>query len=319
MTTIMVTGAAGFIGFHLSMRLLNEGHEVIGYDNLNEYYDVSLKRARLKILKKFPDFKLYTSDLESKDDLEIVLGENNIEKICNLAAQAGVRYSLENPDSYIQSNIVGFMNILEACRRHDIGHLVYASSSSVYGGNRKIPFSVKDIVDMPISLYASTKKSNELMAHVYSHLFGIKMTGLRFFTVYGPYGRPDMALFKFTKAIMDGHPIDVYNNGDMKRDFSYVDDIVQGIITSLEKPFDYEIFNLGNNNPIDLEYFISVIEKEIGKKAIKNYLPLQPGDVPNTYADIDHSSKLIGYYPKTSIEEGIHRFILWYKEYYGLK
>ena len=318
MTTIMVTGAAGFIGFHLSKRLLNEGHEVIGYDNLNEYYDVSLKRARLKILKEFSDFKLYKYDLESKDDLDLVLRENNIDKICNLAAQAGVRYSLENPDSYIQSNIVGFMNILEACRRHDIGHLVYASSSSVYGGNTKIPFSVKDIVDMPISLYASTKKSNELMAHVYSHLFGINMTGLRFFTVYGPYGRPDMALFKFTKSIMNDHPIDVYNNGDMKRDFSYVDDIVQGIISSLEKPFDYEIFNLGNNNPIDLEYFISVIEKEIGKKANKNYLPLQPGDVPNTYADIDHSSNLIGYYPKTSIEEGIHRFILWYREYYGL-
>ncbi|MCK5772493.1 MAG: SDR family NAD(P)-dependent oxidoreductase, partial [Thermoplasmata archaeon] len=248
MTTIMVTGAAGFIGFHLSKRLLNEGHEVIGYDNLNEYYDVSLKRARLKILKEFSDFKLYKYDLESKDDLDLVLRENNIDKICNLAAQAGVRYSLENPDSYIQSNIVGFMNILEACRRHDIGHLVYASSSSVYGGNTKIPFSVKDIVDMPISLYASTKKSNELMAHVYSHLFGINMTGLRFFTVYGPYGRPDMALFKFTKSIMNDHPIDVYNNGDMKRDFTYIDDIVDGVVSSLfvDGLDQYEVFNLGN-------------------------------------------------------------------------
>ena len=315
----MVTGAAGFIGFHLSMRLLNEGHEVIGYDNLNEYYDPSLKKARLDILKKISDFKFYPFDLINKADLNMVIRENNIDKICNLAAQAGVRYSLENPDSYIRSNIVGFMNILEACRHHDIGHLVYASSSSVYGGNTKIPFSVKDNVDMPISLYASTKKSNELMAHVYSHLFGIQTTGLRFFTVYGPYGRPDMALFKFTKAIINDNPIDVYNNGDMKRDFSYIDDIVQGIISSLEKPFDYEIFNLGNNNPMDLEYFISVIEKELGKKAIKNYLPLQPGDVPNTYADIDHSSELIDYSPKVSIEDGINRFILWYKEYYGLE
>lgn len=319
MKEIMVTGSAGFIGYHLSKRLLESGVRVIGVDNVNEYYDPTLKESRLADLEVHDGFKFYRSDISDKSALDQIISENNVEKICNLAAQAGVRYSIDHPFSYIDSNIVGFLNILEICRHSDIKDLVYASSSSVYGGNDKIPFSADDRVDNPISLYAATKKSNELMAHVYSHLYGLNTTGLRFFTVYGPYGRPDMALFKFTKAIMEGKTIDVYNHGKMERDFTYVDDIVSGIISSLERPFKYEVFNLGNNNPVELEYFIERIEKELGRKAEKNYLPLQPGDIPMTCADIDHSKEMLGYDPKISIEEGIRRFIKWYLDYYGEK
>ncbi|MGA1821198.1 MAG: NAD-dependent epimerase [Thermoplasmatota archaeon] len=316
MDEVMVTGSAGFIGYHLSKKLLEMGTRVIGVDNVNRYYDPSLKESRLADLERFDEFVFHREDVSDKEALDRIIDDNNVDRICNLAAQAGVRYSIEHPFSYLDSNIVGFLNILEICRHRGIDHLVYASSSSVYGGNDKIPFSAEDRVDSPISLYAATKKSNELMAHVYSHLYGLNTTGLRFFTVYGPYGRPDMALFKFTDAIMDGRTIDVYNYGKMQRDFTYVDDIVDGIISSLEKPFRYEIFNLGNNNPVQLEYFIERIEKELGRTAEKNYLPMQPGDVPRTFADIDHSRDLLGYDPKISIEEGIKRFIGWYLDYY---
>jgi len=315
---VLVTGTAGFIGFHLAKHLLERGDEVIGYDNVNEYYDVSLKHARMKILEKFDKYTFYKADLEDREKLDEVVKEHMPDKFCNLAAQAGVRYSLEHPEAYIDSNLVGFLNVLETCRHNGVNDLVYASSSSVYGGNTKIPFSVEDNVDSPISLYAATKKSNELMAHVYSHLFDLNTTGLRFFTVYGPYGRPDMALFKFTKAIVADEPIDVYNFGRMERDFTYVDDIVAGIMACLDRPFKYEVFNLGNNKPSDLEYFISLIEKELGNKAEKNYLPMQPGDVPKTFADIDHSKELLGYEPKTTLDEGVKKFIEWYREYYSL-
>jgi len=319
MDEIMVTGSAGFIGYHLSKKLLKRGVRVVGVDNVNQYYDPTLKESRLQDLSNFDDFIFYRSDISDKAAMDRIVDENNVVKVCNLAAQAGVRYSIDHPFSYLDSNIVGFLNILEICRHNDIDHLVYASSSSVYGGNDKIPFSADDRVDNPISLYAATKKSNELMAHVYSHLYGLNTTGLRFFTVYGPYGRPDMALFKFTRSIIEGEAIDVYNYGKMQRDFTYVDDIVSGIIASLERPFKYEVFNLGNNNPVQLEYFIERIEAELGRTAEKNYLPMQPGDVPRTFADIDHSMEKLGYDPKISIEEGIKRFIEWYMKYYGEK
>jgi len=317
MTRYLITGTAGFIGFHLAKKYLEQGIEVVGYDNVNDYYDPSIKESRLKILEEIGGHTFIKGGLEDKKKLFSIFKKHDIDKVCHLAAQAGVRYSLQNPHAYIDSNLVGFTNILEACRHNELD-LVYASSSSVYGGNKNYPFSVDDRVDNPISLYAATKKSNELMAHVYSHLFGIKTTGLRFFTVYGPYGRPDMALFLFTKRIVEGKPIDVFNHGRMERDFTYIDDIVDGIMRAMENPFPYEVFNLGNNSPVQLEYFISIIERELGIPAKKNYMDIQPGDVPKTYADIEKTRKLLGWEPTTSIEEGVKRFINWYKKYYGL-
>ena len=315
----IVTGSSGFIGFHIAKYLLERGDPVVGYDNMNEYYDPTLKEARLEILEGYDDFAFYRKDICDYDSLVDAVVENKPDKFCHMAAQAGVRYSLDHPHSYIDSNLVGFTNVLEVCRHHGPKDLVYASSSSVYGGNERIPFSVEDRVDSPISLYAATKKANELMAHVYSHLFGMNTTGLRFFTVYGPYGRPDMALFLFTKNILEKKPIDVYNYGKMERDFSYIDDIVKGVVSALERPFRYEVFNLGNNNPVQLEYFIGCIEKEIGIPAERNYMPIQPGDVPNTFADIDHSVDALGYDPCTGIENGVSKFVEWYKDYYHIK
>jgi UDP-glucuronate 4-epimerase len=331
---ILVTGAAGFIGFHLSEKLLSLGYRVIGLDNLNDYYDVSLKQARLSLLKKQEGFEFHQIDMFSRPDLENLFATNKFDAVVNLAAQAGVRYSIENPYAYIDSNITGFINILECCRHQQVKHLVYASSSSVYGANTSLPFSVHDNVDHPISLYAATKKANELMAHTYSHLYGLPTTGLRFFTVYGPWGRPDMALFLFTKAIISGEPIKVFNQGKMLRDFTYVDDIVEGIVRVTENipsgnptwdgnspdpatsKAPYKIYNIGNNQPVELLYFIETIEKELGKAAIKNLLPLQDGDVPATYADVDDLVADVGFKPATSIESGIKSFIAWYSEYY---
>jgi len=315
---ILVTGSAGFIGFHVAKNLLEQKNKVVGLDNFNPYYDVSLKENRNKILEDYNNFKLYRGDLKDLDFVRKIFQENRIDKICHLAAQAGVRYSLTHPHNYIQSNLVGFTNLIEETKNAGIKNFIYASSSSVYGGNKKIPFSVKDNVDQPISLYAATKKANELIAYTYHHLYGLNCTGLRFFTVYGPWGRPDMAMFKFTKAILENKPIEVYNFGKMKRDFTYIDDIVEGTINALERSYPYEIFNLGNNQPVELEYFIECIEKELGKKAKKKYLPLQPGDIPETYADIDYSIKMLNFHPKTSIEQGIKKFIEWYKEYYKI-
>lgn len=315
--TILVTGSAGFIGYHTAKKLLETGYKVIGADNFNDYYDPSLKEVRNAILEGFSNFKLYRGDLSDESFVGQIFTENKIDKICHLAAQAGVRYSLENPRVYIKSNIVAFVNILEAARNYNIKDLVYASSSSVYGNNKKVPFSVDDSVDKPISLYAVTKKADELMAHTYSHLFGINTTGLRFFTVIGPYGRPDMAPILFTKAITKGEAIKVFNFGKMKRDFTYIDDIVDGILLALEKTKGYQIFNLGNNKPVELEYFISCLEKELGKPAIKDYKEMQPGDVLETYADIDHTKEVLGWEPQTGIEEAVKRFVEWYKEYYG--
>jgi len=318
MRTILVTGSAGFIGFHVSRKLLERGDRVVGYDNVNEYYDPTLKESRLRILEGYEQFRFHRKALEDKTALEKVFVDSGIDKVCHLAAQAGVRYSMENPGAYVDSNLVGTMNILEACRNNGINDLVYASSSSVYGGNKKVPFSERDRVDDPISLYAATKRSNELMANVYSHLFGMNTTGLRFFTVYGPYGRPDMALFKFTKAMLEDEPIDVYNHGNMERDFTYVDDIANGTIAAIDTPFRCEVFNLGNNKPIKLDYFIDLVEKNLGKKAKRNLLPMQDGDVPRTCADIEHAKELLGYDPKTPIEIGVKRFIDWYLEYYSI-
>lgn len=329
-----ITGAAGFIGFHLTKRLLDEGCTVIGLDNLNDYYDVNLKKARLAIIEKYDSFKFIYADLQDKEALEKVFKENKIDIVVNLAAQAGVRYSITNPDVYIQSNIVGYLNILEVCRHNKIEHLIYASSSSVYGMNVNMPFSIHHNVDHPISLYAATKKSNELMAHTYSHLYGLPTTGLRFFTVYGPWGRPDMALFLFTDAILNDKPIKVFNNGKMKRDFTYVDDIVEGIVRLLNNPSrqnkewdreladpgtssaPYKVYNIGNNKPIELMEFIETIEEKIGKKAEKEFLPLQDGDVPMTYADVDDLMQDVGFKPETSVNDGINSFVRWYKEYY---
>lgn len=320
--TILVTGAAGFIGFHLSKKLLDQGVRVIGYDNINSYYDVNLKYARLDILKAYPEFHFVKGDLADKAQVDDVFTQYKPNIVVNLAAQAGVRYSIDNPQVYIESNIIGFFNILEACRHHPVEHLVYASSSSVYGNQKKTPFSTSDDVSRPISLYAATKKSNELMAYTYSHLYGIPATGLRFFTVYGPYGRPDMAYFSFTKKIMDGEPIRIFNNGDMYRDFTYVDDIVEGIMNLLEKPpapdasgDRYKVYNIGNNKPEKLMYFIEVLERCIGKEAKKEFLPMQPGDVYQTYADVDDLMRDFGFKPKTSIEEGLGKFVEWYRGY----
>ncbi|HDX9671104.1 TPA: NAD-dependent epimerase [Bacillus cereus] len=317
--TYLITGAAGFIGMHLSKQLLEMGCKVIGYDNLNDYYEISLKERRLNILNQYDKFTFHKADLIDKEYLERLFIESEINIVINLAAQAGVRYSIENPDAYIQSNVVGFLNILEMCRHHKVEHLLYASSSSVYGANKKIPFSTEDQVDNPVSLYAATKKSNELMAHTYSHLYNVPTTGLRFFTVYGPYGRPDMAYFSFTKAIMDGKPIKVFNNGDMYRDFTYIDDIVDGIIKLLEnspvlnnKELPYKVYNIGNNKPVKLLDFIQAIESAVGKEAVKEYYPMQPGDVYQTYADVSDLINDVGFKPDTSIYEGISKFVKWY-------
>lgn len=331
---ILVTGAAGFIGFHLSRKLCSLGYAVTGIDNLNDYYEVSLKEARLGILKNTEGFSFHKLDITDKKAIDSLFEKSKFKYVVNLAAQAGVRYSLTNPYAYLESNLHGFLNILEACRHNKVEHLVYASSSSVYGANKTMPFSVHHNVDHPISLYAATKKSNELMAHTYSALFNLPTTGLRFFTVYGPYGRPDMALFIFTKAILEGKPIEVYNHGKMKRDFTYVDDIVEGIVRLIptvpkgEKSWNgvtpdaassfapYRLYNIGNNSPVELMHFIEVIEDKLGKKAVKNLLPIQEGDVPETYADVEALTEAVGFKPSTSIETGIGNFISWYKEYY---
>lgn len=316
---ILVTGSAGFIGFYVARKLLELGYKVIGLDNFNDYYDPRLKKDRNQILEKYKNFKLYRGDLVNKDFIFRIFKKYRFNKVCHLAAQAGVRYSLENSDAYVQSNLVGFINILEAMRKFRVPILVYASSSSVYGANKKVPFSEVDNVDRAISLYGATKKSNEVIAHAYHHLFGIKCTGLRFFTVYGPWGRPDMAYFKFTKAILDASEIKVYNYNKMERDFTYIDDIVNGVISALNKSYDFEIFNLGNNQPVRLKYFIELIGKELNKKVKKKFLPLQPGEMVKTCADIDKAKRMLGYKPQTKIEQGIRKFINWYKDYYKIK
>lgn len=316
---ILVTGSAGFIGFHLARKLLQEGLEVVGYDNVNDYYDQSLKEARLKILSDFNNFQFYRSDLCDFTTLEKVFRENRIEKIVHLAAQAGVRYSLTNPFAYQKSNLEGFLNIIESAKRAGVSNFIYASSSSVYGNNRQLPFAVSDNFDHPISLYAATKKSNELIAHTYAHLYKLPCTGMRFFTVYGPYGRPDMALFIFTKNILEGRPIDVYNFGNMKRDFTYIDDIIACLRSAIDQPFTYEVFNLGNHRSENLMDFIHLIEKYSGRKAQINYLPIQPGDVPETYADIADTTAKLGFKPITNIREGIKLFLDWYFEYFHIK
>jgi len=316
--TTLITGAAGFIGFHLCRRLLETGATVVGLDNLNPYYDVTLKKARLKILEAFPGFHFHLADLKDYQALESVFQAHDPRIVCNLAAQAGVRHSLTDPFSYGQSNLTGFLNLLELARRRKVENFVYASSSSVYGANKKIPFSVDDRVDTPVSLYAATKKANELMAHAYSHLYDIPCTGLRYFTVYGPWGRPDMALFLFTRAILKGEPIKVYNYGRMKRDFTYIDDIVDGTVAALEKSVPYEVLNLGNADWVSLMDFIGALEQELGQEAEKNFLPLQPGDVETTSADIEKSKAMLGFSPKTPLKEGIRRFVAWYREYYGV-
>jgi UDP-glucuronate 4-epimerase len=317
LTTYLVTGAAGFIGFHVGRALLDRGDRVIGVDNVNEYYDVSLKEARLALLQEHGGFTFHRIDLADQSALTEVFSEHAVEIVCHMAAQAGVRYSLVNPFAYQKSNIEGFLYLIHLAKEHKVRNFVYASSSSVYGKNEKVPFSVRDNVDHPISLYAATKKANELVAHTYSHLFGLPCTGLRFFTVYGPWGRPDMALFLFTRAILRGEPIKVYNHGRMRRDFTYIDDIVQGVLASLGRPVPYAIYNLGNSRAEDLLDFIACIEKNLGKRAEKLLLPLQPGDVVETCADIGESTRDLGFHPTTRIEEGIERFIAWYRSYYG--
>lgn len=331
---VLVTGAAGFVGFHLSKALIELDVEVVGVDNLNDYYNLELKNDRLKILyehEKSENFEFIKLALENRNDVENLFNKYQFDSVVNLAAQAGVRYSIENPNAYVDSNLVGFLNILEGCRNAKVKHLIYASSSSVYGMNVSQPFSTEDRVDYPISLYAATKKSNELMAHTYSHLYKLPTTGLRFFTVYGPMGRPDMAYYKFTKAILEGQPIDIYNNGDMLRDFTYIDDIVEGIVRLMDKTpqsldskltkskAPYKIYNIGNNKPVTLRRFITAIENACNLKAVENLMPMQPGDVPITYANIDDLKESIGFEPSTSIEEGINKFVKWYKEYYEIK
>jgi UDP-glucuronate 4-epimerase len=331
---ILVTGVAGFIGFHTAARLLERGERVIGLDNVNDYYDVRLKKARLEKLKPFKQFTFTKIDLADRVKMRRLFATQSIAKVVHLAAQAGVRYSLVNPHAYTDSNIEGFLNILEGCRHAKVEHLVYASSSSVYGGNTQMPFSTHDNVDHPVSLYAASKKANELMAHCYAHLYRIPCTGLRFFTVYGPWGRPDMALFIFTKAILEGKPIEVFNHGKMCRDFTYIDDIVEGVIRTLDHPATpnqvwsgdrpdpgtssapARIYNIGNHQSVELLRFIEVLENALGKKAVKKLLPIQPGDVPATYADIDDLTRDVGFKPATPIEEGIPRFVRWYREFY---
>ncbi|MBL0732755.1 MAG: NAD-dependent epimerase [Desulfosarcina sp.] len=335
-THILVTGAAGFIGFHLARRLLKDGFKVVGLDNLNTYYDVKLKEARLEELKPFDNFSFFKTDLADASGLEEIFKTNNFDIAVNLAAQAGVRYSLENPGAYVNSNVAGFVNLLECCRHFNIQHLVFASSSSVYGANTKMPFSVHHNVDHPVSLYAATKKSNELMAHTYSHLFDLPCTGLRFFTVYGPWGRPDMALYLFTDAIFKGKPIKIFNKGNMERDFTYIDDIVEGVVRVMNKNpapnqswsgespdpgssyAKYKIYNIGNNQPVKLMDFIETLERVIGKKAKKEFLEMQAGDVKATYANIDDLIRDVGFTPATSLQTGIERFVEWFESWKGL-
>ena len=331
---ILVTGSAGFIGSTLALRLLERGDEVVGYDNLNDYYDVNLKRARLARLQAHSGFTEVRAGLEDRAALVGAFARHRPQRVVNLAAQAGVRYSIQNPHAYVDSNLVGFVNVLEACRHHEVEHLVYASTSSVYGANTRMPFSVHDNVDHPLSLYAATKKANELMAHTYSHLYGLPTTGLRFFTVYGPWGRPDMALFLFTRAILAGEPIEVFNYGHHRRDFTYIDDIVEGVIRVLDQVATpnpewssetpdsatsrapYRLYNIGSHRPVELMRYIEVLEDCLGRKAIKNLLPMQPGDVPDTYADVEALVRNVGYQPSTPIEVGVARFVAWYREYY---
>lgn len=331
---VIVTGTAGFIGAALAVRLLERGDEVIGIDNINDYYDVKLKYSRLERLTPYSNFTEVRESLENRPVIKRVFREHQPDMVVNLAAQAGVRYSLENPLAYVDTNLVGFANILEGCRHNNVKHLVYASSSSVYGANTRMPFSVHQNVDHPLSLYAATKKANELMAHTYSHLYNLPTTGLRFFTVYGPWGRPDMALFKFTRQILAGEPIDVFNHGKHKRDFTYIDDIIEGVIRVVDRipepdpdwdsdnpdsatsTAPYRLYNIGNNTSVELMHYIEVLEDCLGKKAKKNMLPLQPGDVPATYADIDDLARDVDYHPHTTVEEGVKRFVDWYKDYY---
>jgi len=337
MSKVLVTGAAGFIGSHLSIRLLERGDEVVGLDNLNDYYEVSLKEARLARFSDHENFRLVKMDLSDRQGMEDLFAEEKFDKVVNLAAQAGVRYSIENPHAYIDSNIVGFTNVIEGCRHHKVKHLVYASSSSVYGANETMPFSVHDNVDHPLSLYAASKKANELMAHTYSNLFDLPTTGLRFFTVYGPWGRPDMALFLFTKAILEGKAIDVFNHGKMRRDFTYVDDIVEGVIRVLDNTAKanpewsginpdpgsskapWKVYNIGNSSPVELMDYIGAIEKALGMEAKKNFMPLQDGDVPATFADVEDLVRDVGYKPDTSVEEGVAMFVKWYLDYYQIE
>jgi UDP-glucuronate 4-epimerase len=334
--SILVTGAAGFIGYHVTRRLLDRGDTIVGLDNLNAYYDVSLKEARLARLTKHPGFRFAKLDLADREGMASLFATEQPQRIVHLAAQAGVRYSLENPHAYVDSNLTGFVNILEGCRHGGVEHLVYASSSSVYGGNTRLPFSEHDNIDHPVSLYAATKKANELMAHTYSHLFRLPTTGLRFFTVYGPWGRPDMALFLFTRAILDGRPIDVFNHGNMVRDFTYIDDIVEGVVRLVDRPaeanaaFDpawpdpgtsnapYRVFNIGNSQPTPLADYIEALEEALGRKAERNYLPMQPGDVPATSANTDELDAWVGFKPNTPVREGVRRFVEWYREYYDV-
>ncbi len=316
---ILITGVAGFIGFHLATRLLAEDHRVVGFDNLNDYYDPTIKHARLSLLTPHPQFTFHKLDLADQPGITDLFANTKPDIVIHLAAQAGVRYSITNPHAYTESNITGFLNILESCRAHKPAHLIYASSSSVYGGNTKLPFAETDAVDHPISLYAATKKANELMAYTYAHLYDIKSTGLRFFTVYGPWGRPDMALFKFVKAAFDGTEIDVYNHGDMQRDFTYVDDIVDGIVRLIPMiPDRATVYNIGNNNPEQLMELINVVETESGRTVTKNMLPMQPGDVPATYADISRLNAATGFTPRTGIKDGVRAFVNWYREYYKI-
>ena len=335
MSKILVTGSAGFIGFHLCKKLLDNGREVIGLDNINDYYDVTLKESRLKQIEKRKNFKFVRLDIVEKDSVASLFSNEKFDLVVNLAAQAGVRFSLTHPRPYIDSNIVGFLNILEGCRHNKVKHLIYASSSSVYGANTKMPFSVHHNVDHPMSLYAATKKANELMAHTYSSLYKLPSTGLRFFTVYGPWGRPDMALFLFTKAILNEKPIDIFNYGNMKRDFTYIDDIVEGVVRIIDKIpgpdpawkgdnpdistsyAPYKLYNIGNNNAVELNHFLEVLESCLGKKAKKNLLPIQLGDVPATYADVDDLINDVGFKPSTSVEDGIKKFVEWYLGYYS--
>ena len=335
MKRVLVTGAAGFIGYHLAEALLARGDEVVGLDNLNDYYSVALKQARLDRLLPQPGFSFERLDLADRESMEDLFARERFDAVVNLAAQAGVRYSLTNPHAYVDTNIVGFLHVLEGCRHHDVKHLVYASSSSVYGANTSMPFSVHDNVDHPVSLYAASKKSNELMAHSYSHLYRLPTTGLRFFTVYGPWGRPDMALFLFTKAILAGEPINVFNHGKMQRDFTYVDDIVRGVIGTLDRVPEpnpewsgdrpdpgsgaapYRLYNIGNNQPVELMTMIETLERALGQVAEKNMMDMQPGDVPATFADVDDLARDVGFSPNTPIEEGIQRFVDWYREFHG--
>lgn len=333
---VLITGGAGFIGFHLSNLLLDKGYQVIGIDNLNDYYDIRIKEGRLAILQAKENYTFYKIDIKDKEGVDNLFKEHRPDYVVNLAAQAGVRYSLINPYAYVDSNLIGFVNILEACRHYPVKHLLYASSSSVYGGNKVAPFSTEHQVDHPVSLYAATKKSNELMAHTYSHLYKIPTTGLRFFTVYGTWGRPDMAYFSFTQDILSGKPINVFNYGKMKRDFTYIDDIVEGVYRLLdtipqanpewdettdklsESFAPYKVYNIGNNEPMELETFINVLEDKLGHKANKNYMDMQPGDVEMTYADTTDLEKAIGFKPSTSVEEGLGKFVEWYKEFYNI-